>query len=156
LFGSPRLVKNINIVGRKKLPKGGFIEVVPEVIELKSLLESLDLSREQLIKLGVLVGTDFNPGGVKGVGPKTALKLVREFDDPFSHVNWTFDFKPQLIIDFFLKPPVTEDYKLAWSAPDFDKVKSILLDFEFSEARVENVFKKFRESGQSQLNKWFK
>ncbi|MFA5406179.1 MAG: flap endonuclease-1 [Candidatus Nanoarchaeia archaeon] len=155
LFGSPRLVKNINIVGKKRLPRGGFVEVVPEVIELKSLLESLGLSREQLIQLGVLVGTDFNPGGVKGVGPKTALKLVRAHTNPFTQVDWVSSIKPEFIIDFFLHPPVIKDYKLVWSAPDFDKVKSILTSFEFSETRIENVFKKFRESGQSQLNKWF-
>ncbi|MCD6312629.1 MAG: flap endonuclease-1, partial [Thaumarchaeota archaeon] len=77
LFGSPRLIRNLSIVGRRKLPgRKEYVEVEPELIHLNKLLEELGITREQLIDLAILVGTDYCEG-VKGVGPKTALKLIK-------------------------------------------------------------------------------
>src|SRR5438093_1311863 len=79
LFGATRLVRNLAISGKRKLPmREAYVQVDPEIIELASTLESLGLMKEQLIDLGILIGTDFNPDGFKGIGPKTALKLLRE------------------------------------------------------------------------------
>src|SRR5437879_13456858 len=80
LFGARRLVRNLAISGKRKLPmREAHVQVEPELVDLASTLESLQLSREQLVDLGILIGTDFNPDGFKGIGPKTALKLVREY-----------------------------------------------------------------------------
>ncbi|MEM3824316.1 MAG: flap endonuclease-1, partial [Candidatus Bathyarchaeia archaeon] len=80
LFGAPRLVRNVTISGRRKLPgKNVYIEVEPEVIELEQVLKECGITHEQLIDVGILVGTDFNPEGIKGLGPKTALKLIKEY-----------------------------------------------------------------------------
>ena len=38
----------------------------------------MELNREQLIDVAILMGTDFN-SGIDGVGPKRGLKLVQEF-----------------------------------------------------------------------------
>jgi len=79
LFGAPTLLRNVTISGRRKLPrKPVYVEVVPEIIELDQLLKELNVTREQLIDIGILVGTDFNPEGVKGIGPKNALKLIKQ------------------------------------------------------------------------------
>jgi len=164
LFGSPLLIRNINISGRKKLPgKNIWVNVKPELIKLENVLGELGLSRKQLVILGVLVGTDYNPGGVKGVGPKTALKLVKEHKDEsvFKHVEWGFDIEPKQIIDFFLNPPVLKDYKLAWHSVDEDLVREILIkEHDFSSERVENTLKKIKKAssamGQQDLAKWFK
>ena len=76
LFGCPRLVRNLSTSGRRKMPRRNeYMDVEPELIELESVLSTSHLSREQLVWLGMLVGTDFNEG-VMGVGPKKALKLV--------------------------------------------------------------------------------
>ncbi len=70
LFGSPRLVRNITISGRRKVPRQQrYVEVVPEVIELGRVLGELGLTRERLVDLAVLVGTDFNEG-IRGIGPR--------------------------------------------------------------------------------------
>src|SRR3989338_5964719 len=62
LFGSPRLIRNLNITGKKKLPsKQVYVEVKPELIELEKLLHELGISHDQLILVGLLIGTDFNP-----------------------------------------------------------------------------------------------
>src|SRR2546429_7794984 len=42
------------------------------------MLAHYNITREQLIDLAILIGTDFNEG-IKGIGPKKALKLVSEF-----------------------------------------------------------------------------
>src|SRR5204863_2858772 len=79
LFGAPRVVRFLTISGREFLPaQGAFRPIVPELIDLPQFLAALAITREQLVDLGILVGTDFNDG-VKGIGPKKALKLVQEF-----------------------------------------------------------------------------
>ncbi|MEK7256520.1 MAG: flap endonuclease-1, partial [Bacteroidota bacterium] len=78
LFGAPMLLRNLSIGGRRKLPgKNEYVDVEPEFIALESVLSSLALSRQQLIWMGMLVGTDFDEG-VRGIGPKKAIKIVRE------------------------------------------------------------------------------
>ena len=72
LFGSPVLVRNLSITGRRKVPRQNrYVTVEPEKIILKETLEALGISREQLILIGMLEGTDFNDG-VRGVGPNRA------------------------------------------------------------------------------------
>src|SRR5207249_3733533 len=78
LFGAPRLVRNLAVGGRRKLPgRQAWSEVSPQELDLDAGLASLKLTRAQLVDVALLVGTDFN-GGVPGIGPKTALKLVQE------------------------------------------------------------------------------
>src|SRR5439155_1117142 len=78
LFGSPRLVKNLAISGRRKLPrKEVYVDVRPEEISLEATLSNLGITREQLVDMGLLIGTDFNEG-VKGIGPKKALALIKK------------------------------------------------------------------------------
>jgi len=156
LFGAERMVKNLAITGRRKLPgKEKYIEVKPELIELKTVLEGLGISQEQLILLGILVGTDYNPGGVKGVGPKTALKLVKENMgfEVFKKVEWKFEPSPESIFEFFKNPPAKdigiEKQKL---------VPEKLLDFmaeehDFSRERVESSVKKLEKSREERKQK---
>jgi flap endonuclease-1 len=142
LFGAPRMVKNLAITGRRKLPRrDAYVEVEPRLIELAKVLADLALTREQLVDVGILIGTDFNPDGVKGIGPKTALKLVHEHGslealkakDPtvlgLSDVN--------SVREIFLKPDVTTNYPLKWSTPNVEKVVQFLCgEHDFSEERV--------------------
>lgn len=165
LYGSIRLVRNLTITGRRKLPrKDEYIEVKPELIELDKLLKSYGLSREQLVYIAVLIGTDFNPGGVKGIGPKKALKLVKELPnlaDIEKIVEWSFPVKPHEIAKIFLEPEVTEDYRLEWGAPDKDGIIEFLCDeHQFSRERVENALERLEKaskslSKQSTLESWF-
>jgi flap endonuclease-1 len=78
LFGTPRLVRYITIQGEEWLPsKGRARKLQPEIIELDALRQEWGLNRLQIIDLGILIGTDFNTG-IRGIGPKTALKLLRK------------------------------------------------------------------------------
>ncbi|HID80385.1 MAG TPA: flap endonuclease-1, partial [Ignisphaera sp.] len=78
LFGTPRLVRNLAISGRRKLPgRDMYIEIKPEVIELDRVLKVLGITRSQLIDIAILIGTDYNPDGVPGIGPKSAYQLIK-------------------------------------------------------------------------------
>src|SRR5687767_14068016 len=77
LFGAPRLVRFLTISGKEFLPsQGTFRPIVPETIVLDQLLTTWGITREALVDLAILVGTDFN-AGIKGIGPKKALALVQ-------------------------------------------------------------------------------
>jgi len=147
LFGAPRLVRNITISGKRKLPRREvYIEVVPEVVELNQVLSELSITRELLVDIGILIGTDYNLG-VKGIGPKTALKLVKEhgriekisttIEEAYHNVNLD---QIRLI---FLKPPITDAYQLKWKPPNISGIIDFLCyERDFSEDRVRVALEK--------------
>ncbi len=155
LFGAPRLVRNLTISGKRKL-HGRSVTVNPESLVLSDILAGLGISREGLIEVGLLCGTDFNPG-VRGIGPKTGLRIVRE--GRFSEVirEKAPDFNPDPVKELFLHPPVTEDYHLVWGEPDIGGILRMLCDsFEFDEERVRKAFDSEKvPTGQKTLSSWF-
>ena len=79
LCGAKRLVRNFTNSGRRKIPnRNTYIDIVPEIIETQKTLDKLKLTREELIDVGILIGTDFNPNGFERIGPKTALKMIKQ------------------------------------------------------------------------------
>ena len=164
LFGAPRMLRNITISGRRKRGNA-YVEVVPEVMELSRTLNATGLTYEQLIDVGILVGTDFNPEGIKGLGPKTALKLVKQYETlenalPYIK-NASFPVEPNCIRQVFLHPEVTDKYKLEWTEPNVDGVIDFMVrQKEFSEDRVKKSLDKMMEGtkkqkGKVSLEKWF-
>lgn len=164
LFGSPRLVRNLSITGKRKLPrKEVYIEIKPEVIELKETLSALGISQKQLIIIGILVGTDYAPG-IEKVGPKTALKLVKKhksLEKILENVKWEAEVDAEEIFNFFLNPPVTERCKIEWREPNREKIIEFMVEeHDFSKERVEKVVDKleqaFASGRQTSLKGWFK
>ena len=140
LFGAPRLLRFLTISGKEFLPsKGAFRPITPELIETVALLDHYGLTREQLIDVAILVGTDFNEG-IKGIGPKKALKLVAEFgsiEGMPPEIRDALDPVLQEIREIFLKPNVTADYEIQFTPPDIDGIFRFLCDErEFSRERV--------------------
>ena len=79
MFGANRVIKNLSILGKRKKIRALKYEVIkPELVELDNVLNTLGMDNDQLIVLGMLVGTDFNIGGIKGIGPKNGVKLVKK------------------------------------------------------------------------------
>ena len=158
LFGCQRLVRNLSITGKRRRGKE-LINVEPELIVLKQALENLGISRNQLITLGILVGTDYNPGGITGYGPKKALELVKKrktLKGVLSEVVWDFDVSAEEIYDFFRKP-LGIDYNIEFGDIDEDAVKQLLCDeHDFSEERIDSALSKLKEEKKSQksLSKW--
>jgi flap endonuclease-1 len=149
LFGADVLVRNMTFSGRRKLPRRNiYITVVPERIELERSLGQLQVTREQLVDMGILVGTDFNPG-VKGIGPKKALKYMREFGslervmEEKASEQWGMVEGYKEIRRIFLEPDVTDDFSVEWGTMVKDEIKAYLCnERDFSEARVEGSLKK--------------
>jgi len=164
LVGSPRLIRNISITGKRKLPnKEVYVEIKPELIELEKMFKTLGITQEQLIILGILVGTDYNPEGVKGFGPKKALELVKSektLKNVLSKVTWTCEIPAEEIYNFFLHPPVTNDYMLEWKEPKFGKLIEFLVsEHDFSRERVEKVIERLQnlsKEKQASLGSWLK
>jgi flap endonuclease-1 len=166
LFGAPKLVRNITISGRRKLPsKNTYIEVIPEVVQLDQVLKECAITYEQLVDVGILIGTDFNPDGIRGLGPKTALKLIKQYrtlEEAALHVeNAEFPVEPQRIREIFLHPKVRDDYRLEWREPSVDgAVDFMCRGRDFSEERVRKALEKMqkgitKEKGKTTLEKWF-
>ena len=157
LFGCPRLVRNLSITGKKKRGDS-YIIINPEIILLKDFLAKLEITQEQLIVLGILVGTDYNPGGIKGIGPKKALELVKKKNrkEIMNEIIWDFPATFDEIFDFLKNPPVN-DYKIEFNPPDKEKIKRILCDeHDFSEERIDSGLEKIsEEKKQKSLHKFF-
>ena len=162
LFGAPILVRNMTLSGRRKMPRRNvYVDVVPELLRLGDVLSSLGITREQLVDLGVIMGTDFNEG-VMGIGPKKGLKLIKEFGSGEAAIKEKKLDVPAFhnVRKIFLEPKVTDEYKLEWGAMDREKVEGLLCDdFEFSSQRLQSTLDKISEGqkarAQKSLDSWF-
>ncbi|MCH7902341.1 flap endonuclease-1 [archaeon] len=168
LFGTPRLIQNLTLARRRKT-FSGWVEIKPEIIELQRVLNFLEINLDQLICLGILVGTDYNPKGIPGIGQKKALDVVRKFKQPvliFDSLKERmlglpeedrFDWKD--IFALFHKPSV-KDAEFEFKKIDEEKIKEILVErHNFSEDRVNKQLGRLRDivekNKQRDLDKWF-
>ena len=167
LFEASKIVRNLNMAGKKKKTnKLSYETINPDLISLEENLKHLGIKQDQLIALAMLIGTDYNSGGIKGIGPKTALKLVKQhgtnFERLFNEVKWSdhFVFPWNEVFDLIKNMPVNENYDVRWGSIDEDKIKKILVDkHEFSEERVNNqiggLLKAKEKKGQKGLGEFF-
>ena len=164
LFNSPRLVRNLSMTGRRKLPRQDtYVEIKPELIELESALKNLGITREQLIIIGLLVGGDYNPG-IKGYGPKKALELVKKektLKKVLEKIEWNHEMPPEKIYDFYLNPVIERNINFEFTDPQPEKILKFMVDeHEFSQERIEKIIKILTESKESNqqksLGSWFK
>ena len=147
LFGTPRLLRFLTITGKEFLPSAGaFRPIVPELVDTAALLTALEISQAQLIDLAILVGTDFNDG-IRGIGPKKALKLVRahgtieqmpaEIRNQLPHVD---DVRR-----IYREPATTDAYEIRREAIDEERVVGLLCGVRrFSETRVRAAIERMR------------
>ena len=144
--GGDRLIQNLTLARKRKVGTG-YVFISPEVIEHDKLLTELAIDQDQLISLAILVGTDFNPKGVRGLGPKKALALVRSKKYPVEifkdlEEEGRLDFDWQEVFEIFKKPNVNRE-KVEFPKIDEDKIKEILVErHEFSSDRVDKQLDK--------------
>jgi len=160
LFGSPRLIRNLSLIGKRKKSGLSYTTVNPELIDLSENLNNLGIDQNQLIALAMLVGTDYNIGGIKGIGPKNALKLVKkygsDFDGLFKEVKWDefFDYSWKDVYDLFENMTVTSDYSIEWKEPDKDNVINLLVNgHDFAMERVKPVLDRLLKNKESKQQK---
>ena len=159
MFSAPILVQNLSM-SRKRKTISGYREVFPQVIELSEVLKELEINHEQLICLGILCGTDYNPGGVHGLGPKKSLKFVREhktkekiFEELSKSDKYELNFDWKEIYNEIENPQVDKDFKIDFPKVDKKKIKEILLKYEFSEERIDSQLIKFDELSEKAKQK---
>lgn len=155
LFGASTLVRNITMTGRRKMPgREQYKEVKTEVISLTEFLESLGVTRAQLVDMAILIGTDFNPG-IKGIGPKKSLKLIKEHGD-LEHVLTHIDKEIpeyQDVRDIFLNSPNSDDYDIRPTKIDRAAVVDMLTSYDFSPARIEAALDRIERSREKNMSK---
>ena len=165
LFGTPVLLRNLTMTGRRKVPgKEIYREIKTEVIDSEEFLRNLGISREQLVDMCILMGTDFNTG-IKGIGPKKALKLVRDNGDLESVLRKIGEDIPdyQEIRGIFLDYEGSDDYSVEHGPLDRQAVVDMLTSYDFSADRVNSALDRIesarkeeeRKRKQKALDAWF-
>ena len=150
LFGAERLVRNLTISGRRFYRKKKVsVKLNPELVVLEEALSELGLKREQLVDLAILIGTDYNEG-IKGIGPKTAYKLIRKYgslENIIKYENVSLDFDYEAVRSIFLNPEVTDDYDLRWGSVDERGIiKFLCEDRDFNVERVRKAVERLRKA----------
>ncbi|HEY1247654.1 MAG TPA: flap endonuclease-1 [Nitrososphaera sp.] len=163
LFGAKKLVRNLTISGKRKIPgRNTYIDIDPEILEHDKVLTETGLTHEQLVDVGILIGTDFNPSGFPGIGPKTAIKLIKQngrlenierIEHQINHVPY------QEIRDIFLNPESPNLDNMEFGEVQHDTVLEFLCaKRNFSTDRVNTTLEKLQKSrtNRSQsLEQWF-
>jgi len=154
LFGCPHIVQNLTKSLRRKVQgKWTYNKIEPYVIDLQKNLENLGITIFQLVDIALLIGTDYFPG-IKGIGPKKALKLIRKhlFIEKIIQneaENYNFNYLTSEILrtvrKIFLFPEVDErSDTIFWNTPHRDRVLSLLCeDHNLNRDRVKNNLNKF-------------
>jgi|TARA_Y100000034_G_C6903693_1_gene418733 flap endonuclease-1 len=159
MFQAPLMIQNLSLARRRKTISG-FKDNLPQLITLNQVLTQLEINQEQLICIGILSGTDYNPGGVKGLGPKKSLKLVKEYktkekifealeQDEKLKEKYQVDFNWQEIYDEINQPNIEQNPKIKFPKLNKDKIKEILLAREFSEKRIDSQLDKLKDLERS-------
>jgi len=161
LFGGERLVRNFAISRSRKV-KDTTITLDIEYISLSKFLKNFGITREQLIEMGILIGTDFYPG-IKGIGQKIALDLIKKYDSLENVIkNKVAIGGKEIQIDFelikqvkniFLDPNIKTDYQIPkQKGINYEKLEELLIEqHNFSHQRVENALDRLRKLDSSKV-----
>jgi flap endonuclease-1 len=165
LFGAPRLARNVTISGKRKLPNRNIrVDVIPETVVLQDVLSENGISREQLIEIAMILGTDFNHPDFRGIGPKTALKLVKKYGklEDIPDLNGKIKFDPAEIREIFLHPQVLtpSQSQLEARPPRKEEILDYLCkEHDFSEDRIRSSFARLEEKKKVEsqsLEQWLR
>ena len=141
LYGSPRVIRYITLTGTKLLPSKGVVRPLrPEIIELSDVLSKLGITRRQLVEIAILVGTDYNEG-VKGIGPKRALKLIKTYGSLERlppRIREALPENYEQVRELFLNPQVCR-YSIELRPPNLEGLRDFLREKGFSESRISTI-----------------
>ena len=147
LYGSPGMVRNLTSHGTRRCGR----VMSAERIVLSETLESHGITREQLVDLGIMVGTDFHPG-IKGIGPKTGLKLMKKHGTMEAVAEAKgFELPDNLegIRSLFMEHPVGEEPLPESQRAVEEDLRSFLQEERgFSERRMERALNRLAEAGR--------
>lgn len=163
LFGTKRLVRNFTNSGRRKIPnRNTYIEIEPELIETQKVLDELGVTKEQLVDIGILIGTDFNPDGFDRIGPKTALKMIKEhgrLEDVPQIQEKLAQIDYNEIRNIFLNPKVAEVSEVKFGTVNYSEIVRYLSEERsFSKERLESSLGRLQKTTERRshtLEQWF-
>lgn len=146
LFASPKVLRNVTLTARRSYPsKNMSIKLEPELIELDQILLKYGITREQLVDVGILVGTDFN-NGVRGIGAVKALQLVKKHGaiEEIPTVKDTINLDEiNEVRQIFLHPNITNDYRISDEKIDGEGMINFLCnERDFSRDRILKALEK--------------
>ncbi|XP_028791430.1 flap endonuclease 1 isoform X2 [Neltuma alba] len=129
-FGAPRFLRHLMVPSSKKVPVMEF--------EVAKILEELNLTMDQFIDLCILSGCDYC-GSIRGVGGKTALKLIHQYsciENILKNINKERyqipdDWPYQEVRQLFKEPTVLAEERqldLKWTAPDEEGLVTFLVN----------------------------
>ncbi|MDO5852160.1 MAG: flap endonuclease-1 [Methanobacteriaceae archaeon] len=150
-FGATRMIRNLTITKKRNKSL--------QIITLEDTLNNLEITREQLVDIAIMSGTDFNEG-LYNIGAKRGLKLIKKhqtLENVLKHLDKTLEVEPEILQNIFLKPDVTDDYKLKWNPPKKQKILDYLCgEHDFTEERTISAIKKIQnQTSQTSLEQWF-
>jgi flap endonuclease-1 len=159
LYAAPILIRNLTLARRRKSSSGIYIDVKPEIIKLDDVLNKLGISLEQLICLAILVGTDYNLGGVKGLGQKRALEHVKQYQIPqeiFKAIEkndkYELNFDWNYIFAQFYKYE-SDNENIIFQKMDEEKIRDFLLKKDFSIERINSGIEKIKKTCEEKKQK---
>ncbi|MHA1791503.1 MAG: flap endonuclease-1 [Promethearchaeota archaeon] len=165
LFGATRLLRNLT--QQKSIRRmGRVIPIEMQRYDLTEVLSRLEISHEQLVDLGILLGTDFN-NKIPGVGEITALKLIKKHGS----IEKIYESKPgfeehlpmslvQQVRKIFNEPEVTKEYDIKFKNMKFSSIIEYLCDEkDFNKERIKGRLIKLKKvlekKRQSRLDSFF-
>ena len=147
LYGSPVMVRNLTSHGTRRF--GRMLSA--EKISLRKTLENHGITREQLVDLGIMVGTDFHPG-IRGIGPKTGLKQIQKHGTMEAVAEAKgFDLPERLedIRSLFMEHPCSDGPVSSSGKAVEEDLRTFLQDQRgFGEARVKRALGRLSDSGR--------
>lgn len=156
LFGARKVFRNFTYFGKRKVPgRNMYINVYPEYLDLSENLDSLGITHDQLIQIGILVGTDFNRG-ITRVGAKTALNLMRKHGDIHSVLKAKDAEIENLeeIMELFRNPPYDPGIVVEFNRPESSRIIDFLCsEHDFSLNRIEPYIGTLEAAQQKQSQK---
>ncbi|MFX0102655.1 MAG: flap endonuclease-1 [Candidatus Hodarchaeota archaeon] len=165
LFGASSLLRNLTQNKERRI-RGKTYKIEMQLLKFADVLKHLKITREELVDLGILIGTDFN-NGIPGVGQKTGLKLIQEHGSIEAILDAKPDYKDKLSIelvkqvrDIFLNPNVTDNYKFSFNKLEAKELVDFMCkDHGFSKTRIISRYKKYKtvisQKGQKSLDSFF-
>ena len=165
-YRTPYLLRHLTFSEAKKEPI--------QEINTESVLEGMNLTIDQFIDLGIMLGCDYCDN-IRGVGPVTALKLMKEFgslEKIVEHIesdstktkwkvpeNWPY----KEARDLFVHPDVIDgkEINLKWEPPKEQELidylcKEKLFSEERVKAGIERLKKGLKSGTQGRLDSFFK
>lgn len=150
-YEPPFLLRHLTVAEARKLPI--------DQIEYSKVLESLEMDKDTFIDLCILLGCDYCET-IKGVGPVTAFKLIKEHGSLDKIVeflsanpdktkykvpeNWPYTEAREL----FLHPEVqnADNINLKWKEPDVEGLIEYMVKQKgFSEERIRSGAEKLKK-----------